>query len=53
MNTYGATRGQDVVDPHMPGNQGPTFTGRPRVPEGQTFTAPPEVGPQIPKELDP
>ena len=27
------------------GVQGPTFTGRPRVPEGQTFTAMPETGP--------
>ena len=39
-----------VVDPRTPGNQGPTFTGRPRVPEGQTFSAEPnglapKVGP--------
>jgi virulence factor Mce-like protein len=32
-------------DPRSPGLQGPTFTGRPRVPEGQTFTAEPETGP--------
>ena len=32
-------------DPRTPGAQGPTFTGRPRVPEGQTFTAIPETGP--------
>ena len=31
-------------DPRSPGLQGPTFTGRPRVPEGQTFTAEPETG---------
>lgn len=30
-----------AVDPRTPGNQGPTFTGRPRVPEGQTFTPEP------------
>jgi ABC-type transporter Mla subunit MlaD len=32
-------------DPRTPGLQGPTFVGRPRVPEGQTFTAFPETGP--------
>jgi hypothetical protein len=32
-------------DPRSPGLQGPTFTGRPRVPKGQTFTAEPETGP--------
>ena len=32
-------------DPRTPGLQGPTFTGRERVPEGQTFTAVPETGP--------
>jgi virulence factor Mce-like protein len=30
-----------AVDPRTPGNQGPTFTGRARVPEGQTFSAEP------------
>jgi virulence factor Mce-like protein len=42
-----------VTDPRTPGNQGPTFTGRPRVPEGQTFTRAPESGPRFPRELDP
>jgi virulence factor Mce-like protein len=32
-------------DAGTPGLQGPTFTGRPRVPKGQTFTARPETGP--------
>jgi virulence factor Mce-like protein len=32
-------------DPRTPGAQGPTFSGRSRVPEGQTFTAIPETGP--------
>jgi ABC-type transporter Mla subunit MlaD len=42
-----------VVDPHIPGNQGPTFTGLPKVPVGQTFTRAPQTGPQMPPELDP
>jgi virulence factor Mce-like protein len=33
------------VDPHSPGLQGPTFTGKARVPEGQTFSHIPETGP--------
>jgi ABC-type transporter Mla subunit MlaD len=33
------------LDPRTPGIQGPTFTGAPRVPAGQTFTAKPETGP--------
>jgi virulence factor Mce-like protein len=32
-------------DPHSPGLQGPTFTGRARVPKGETFTREPETGP--------
>jgi virulence factor Mce-like protein len=32
-------------DPRSPGLQGPTFTGRERVPKGQTFSAEPETGP--------
>jgi virulence factor Mce-like protein len=53
MNHYGAPEAKTVVDPHLPGNSGTTWTGRPRVPEGQTFSRTPEVGPQIPRELDP
>ena len=53
QNFYGDKRFRTVVDPHIPGSQGTTFTGRPRVPEGQTFSRQPEVGPQIPPELDP
>jgi ABC-type transporter Mla subunit MlaD len=41
-----------VVDPHTPGDQGPTFTGRPRVPAGETFSRLPQFGPKLPKELD-
>jgi ABC-type transporter Mla subunit MlaD len=32
-------------DARTPGAQGPTYTGRPRVPKGQTYTAIPETGP--------
>lgn len=41
-----------VTDPRIPGNSGPTFTGRPKVPEGQTFSRNPESGPAFPRELD-
>ncbi len=37
-----------VSDPHIPGNQGPTYKGRPRVLPGQTFTREPETGPRHP-----
>jgi len=53
VNTYGDPAMNTVVDPHIPGSQGPTFTGRPRVPEGQTFTRAPQTGPLMPPELDP
>ncbi len=36
-----------VGDSVTPGNQGTTFTGRPRVPAGQTFSSVPEGSPQI------
>jgi ABC-type transporter Mla subunit MlaD len=32
-------------DARTPGAQGPTFSGRPRVPAGQTYTSVPETGP--------
>jgi hypothetical protein len=41
-----------VVDPHLPGNSGTTFTGRPRVPEGQTFDRHPKIGPEFPAALE-
>jgi hypothetical protein len=37
-----------ALDPHTPGNQGPTFRGRARVPAGETFTRSPQTGPQLP-----
>jgi virulence factor Mce-like protein len=36
---------QIARDPRTPGLQGPTYTGLPRVPKGETFTAFPETGP--------
>jgi len=33
------------LNPRTPGAQGPTFSGAPSVPAGQTFTATPETGP--------
>jgi ABC-type transporter Mla subunit MlaD len=36
---------QIVRDARTPGLQGPTFTGLPRVPRGETFTSIPETGP--------
>jgi ABC-type transporter Mla subunit MlaD len=55
QNHYGDKRFKTVVDPHIPGNQGTTYTGRERVPEGQTFTRQPDAPevPKIPPELDP
>lgn len=41
-----------VNDPHIPGASGTTYTGRERVPEGQTFNRLPTMGPALPKELD-
>ena len=35
-------------DQHTPGDQGPTFTGRARVPAGETFVRSPQTGPQTP-----
>ncbi len=35
-----------ALDPHTPGNQGPTFAGRTRVPAGETFSRSPSTGPQ-------
>ena len=34
------------AEAHTPGDQGPTFHGRPRVPAGETFSRAPQTGPQ-------
>jgi virulence factor Mce-like protein len=36
-----------VVDPHTPGDQGPTYAGIPHVPAGETFSRNPQTGPQL------
>jgi hypothetical protein len=45
---FSEPRFQIATDPHFPGNQGPTYAGRRRVPRGQTFTREPETGPRHP-----
>jgi virulence factor Mce-like protein len=41
-------QGRDLAtDAHTPGDQGPTFKGRARVPNGETFTRTPQTGPQL------
>jgi ABC-type transporter Mla subunit MlaD len=37
-----------ALDPHSPGDQGPTYHGRARVPAGETFSRNPQTGPQLP-----
>ena len=37
-----------ATDQHTPGDQGPTFHGRTRVPKDETFTHNPSTGPQTP-----
>ena len=39
-----------AVDAHTPGDQGPTFHGRARVPAGETFSRNPPTGPQLPSK---
>jgi virulence factor Mce-like protein len=37
-----------ATDAHNPGDQGPTYAGRARVPAGETFSRNPQTGPQLP-----
>jgi hypothetical protein len=37
-----------ATDAHTPGDQGPTYRGRPRVPAGETYSRNPSTGPQLP-----
>jgi phospholipid/cholesterol/gamma-HCH transport system substrate-binding protein len=53
LATYAPPNMKIASDPHTPGNQGPTFTGRARVLPGQTFSRSPQQGPAMPRELDP
>jgi hypothetical protein len=36
------------TDAHTPGDQGPTYHGRARVPKGETFSRSPQTGPELP-----
>jgi hypothetical protein len=43
-----------ATDIHTPGDQGPTFTGRAHVPQGETFSRTPQQGPQfVPNPTNP
>jgi virulence factor Mce-like protein len=47
LNSFDAQGRNLVVDPHTPGNQGPTYSGIPHVPAGETFSRNPQTGPQL------
>jgi ABC-type transporter Mla subunit MlaD len=49
--TYAPENYNIALDPHFPGNSGPTFTGRAKVPAGETFSRYPEDGPAFPDAL--
>jgi hypothetical protein len=45
----GDPQGRNIVtDAHVPGDQGPTFTGRAHVPAGETFSRNPQIGDAAP-----
>ena len=48
LNQFDPEHRNLALDPHTPGNQGPTFHGRARVPKGETFSRNPSTGPQLP-----
>jgi virulence factor Mce-like protein len=48
LNFYDPQQRLLASDPHTPGNQGPTFAGRSRVPAGETYSRAPTTGPQLP-----
>jgi hypothetical protein len=48
LNSFDPQGRNIVIDPHTPGDQGPTFAGRARVPTGETFGRNPQTGPQLP-----
>jgi hypothetical protein len=47
LNAFDPQRRNLALDPHTPGDQGPTFKGRTHVPAGETFTRNPQTGPQL------
>jgi hypothetical protein len=53
LHAYNPDQSFKVVrDAHTPGVAGTTYTGRPAVPEGQTFDRNPRIGPALPREVD-
>jgi virulence factor Mce-like protein len=48
LNAADPKHRQIVTDPHTPGDQGPTYAGRTRVPAGETYSRNPTTGPQLP-----
>jgi hypothetical protein len=48
LNYFDPQHRNFATDNHTPGDQGPTFAGRPRVPAGETFSRNPIIGPQLP-----
>jgi virulence factor Mce-like protein len=47
LNSFDPQGRNLVVDPHTPGNQGPTYAGVAHVPAGETFSRNPQTGPQL------
>jgi hypothetical protein len=47
LNSFDPQGRNLVVDPHTPGNQGPTYAGIAHVPKGETFSRNPLTGPQL------
>jgi len=50
QNTLDPQNRAVVTDAYTPGSQGTTWTGRPQVPAGETFSRTPGTGPQLPPE---
>jgi virulence factor Mce-like protein len=47
LNSFDPQHRDLAIDPHTPGDQGPTFAGQPHVPKGETFSRNPQTGPQL------
>jgi virulence factor Mce-like protein len=47
LNAFDPQHRNLALDPHTPGDQGPTYKGRTHVPAGETFTRNPTTGPQL------
>jgi hypothetical protein len=48
LNYFDPQHRNFATDSHTPGDQGPTFAGRKRVPAGETFSRNPTIGPLLP-----